>query len=556
MLETLRIQNFALIDGVEVDFSPGLNALTGETGAGKSILIGALNLVLGARASGEVVRAGADRAQIEAVFRLEKPSKPLLRLLEAHGISMEDHQLLLSRVISADGRSRGYVGGVMTPISVLAEIGDELVDLHGQHEHQSLLKTDRQMGLLDGYGGLDSAVATVAEQVAELREIGREIDALSQDDRDRVRRLEFLRFETAEIDAAHLTPGEDDDSKSRINLINNAEKVFLLSTQVYDALYESETTAAVDGLGVAERALGELAAIDGSFRPLCDQLADARNAVEAVASEVRGYTERIEFDPQEQEELNRRLALISGLKRKYGSSIDEILAHRDAAASEMAALENRDSRLEELRTRQSAITAKAEETAQALSKKRRTTAKKLDKQVAASLQELGMKDAQFETQFESVALSPRGCDRVEFMLAANPGEPLKPLRQVASGGEISRIMLSLKTVFAGADQIPALVFDEIDAGVGGGVARHVGAKLRALGDSHQVLCITHLAQIAVKAAAHYTVVKENENGRVLTRVRRVENQARVEELARLLDGSLSKASINHARTLLAEEHAG
>lgn len=556
MLETLRIQNFALIDGIEVDFSPGLNALTGETGAGKSILIGALNLVLGARASGEVVRAGADRAQIEAVFRLDAPSKPLLHLLDNHGVQLEENRLLMSRVISADGRSRGYVGGVMAPISVLAEIGDELVDLHGQHEHQSLLKTDRQLGLLDGYAGLDACVDALAGRVSELRGIGREIEALSQDDRDRVRRLEFLRFEIGEIDAARLTPGEEEEAKTRVNLINNAEKVFLQATQVYGALYESETMAAVDGLGVAERALEELAGIDASFRTLCDQLSDARNAVEAVAAEVRGYTERIEFDPHEQEELNRRLALIGGLKRKYGNNIAEILNHRDEAAAEMEALENRDTRIEELRARQDALNAEAEEAARALSKKRRAAAKKLDKQVAVVLNELGMKDARFETQFEGISLSPRGCDRVEFLLAANPGEPLRPLRQVASGGEISRIMLALKTVFAGADQIPALVFDEIDAGVGGGVARHVGAKLRALAASHQVLCITHLAQIAVKASAHYTVVKENENGRVLTRVRRVERQARIEELARLLDGSLSKASINHARTLLAEEEAG
>lgn len=552
MLETLRIRNFALIDELEVDFSAGLNALTGETGAGKSILVGALNLVLGARASSEVVRNGAQRAQIEAVFRLPKPSKPLRRLLESHGFELEDDTLLLARSISSDGRSRCSVGGVLTPVSVLAEIGDELVDLHGQHEHQSLFKTDRQLRLLDAYAGLEADADALAEQVSAWRTLARDIETLSQDDRDRVRRLEFLRFEVQEIDAAGLQDGEEEEIKTRLNLINNSENIHKAASAIYEILYDAEEGAAIDGLSTAARELTELARLAPEFAVLEAQLAEARGLVEGVASEVRAYAEGLEFDPAEQEELNRRVALIGSLKRKYGGSIAEILAYRAKADAEASLLENHDARLEELRRQHEALTAQVEACAAELSQKRKASAKKLDKQVASVLKELGMKEGRFETQFEPGPVTARGCDRIEFLLAANVGEPPKPLRQVASGGEISRVMLALKSVFAGADDVPTLIFDEIDAGVGGSVARQVGGKLRALAQERQVLCITHLAQIAVQAGEHLTVRKEQDNGRTVTRVHSVADGARVEELARLLDGSLSEASLAHARTLLAE----
>ncbi len=550
MLETLRIQNVALIDEIEVDFRPGFNVLTGETGAGKSILIGALNLVLGARASSDVLRAGTERARIEAVFRLPKPSRRLLKLLETHGAAIEEERLLLARTIASSGGSRAYAGGALVSIAALAEIGDELVDMHGQHDHQSLFKTERQLGLLDNYCRLDALCERVSEQVSELRQIANEIEALSRDDRDRVRRLEFLRFEVQEIKAAALNPGEEEEIRSRLNLINNAETVFRLATQIHGRLFEAEEVSAVDVLGAAQHDLDELAAIDDRFQALCEQLAEARNGIESVASEIRGYADRLEFDPGEQEELNRRIALIGGLKRKYGNSVDEILTYHENAEKEMSALENHDTCLEELRRRHDTLRHAALKDAAELSAKRAAGAKKLDKQVSAVLRDLGMKEASFETRIETVDLSSRGCDRVEFMLAANAGEPLKPLRQVASGGEISRVMLSIKATLAEADEIPALIFDEIDAGVGGNVALKVGEKLTELARSHQVLCITHLAQIAVQAPAHYTVAKENDNGRTRTRVHLAEGQTRIEELARLLDGTLSKSSLEHARDLL------
>jgi len=552
MLETLRIQNYALIDAIEVDFGGGLNALTGETGAGKSILIGALNLVLGARASGDVLRAGADRVTIDAVFRLEAPSPPLQALLDEHAIPLEDGALLLSRTIAADGRSRGYAGGKLVPIAVLAALGDELVDLHGQHEHQSLLKPDRQLDLLDGFSGTLVEAAELREQVSALRRLEERIEELARDDRDRTRQVEFLRFEVEEIDGAGFAPGEEEELRSRRTRITNAEAICTLASQAYGLLYEGEETSAIDAIDGAARALAELAGMDPSFEALGRQLDEVRGAVDAVSEELRSFTEGVEYDPEELEQLNQRLALMGQLKRKYGATVEEILAYRERAAEELAGLENRDERLAEMQQECARLEQAALAKAGTLSGKRRAGATKLDKAVSTGLAELGMKGAVFETAFETGALSGSGIDRVAFMLAANKGEKRKPLRQVASGGEVSRIMLALKSAFAAADTIPTLIFDEIDAGVGGAVARKVGARLAGLAASHQVLCITHIPQIAAAATHHFNVAKETKKGRTTTGVREVTEEARVAEVARLLDGSVSEVSLEHARTLLAE----
>ncbi len=550
MLETLRIQNYALIDEVEVDFQEGFNALTGETGAGKSIIVGALNLVLGARASGDVVREGQGRATIDAVFRLPAMPRRLQAILREIDVECEADELLLSRVITSDGRSRAYVCGHMTPITVLAQIGDELVDMHGQHEHQSLMKPDRQMDLLDGVAKAEQDAEAVAERVAHLRRLDKSIAELAADDREKARQIEFLRFELHEIDHANPQPGEETELRERRTIITNSERIFALACAVYSALYESETGSAVDGVDAASHALEELAGIGSQFGPLVEQLREARAGIEAVAAEMRAYTREIEFDPQELDALNQRLALLSDLKRKYGDSVEAILDYRDKAFEEIAKFEQRDERLLDLQRERERVAEEALRLAKTLSEKRRKAAKSLDKQVSSALQELGMKGAVFETQFEAVELSSRGVDRVEFYLAANPGERLKPLRQVASGGEISRIMLALKVVCADADQIPTLIFDEIDAGVGGAVAGKVADKLRRLAASHQILCITHLPQIAAAAQHHYNVSKSTVKGRTTTRVQRVEAETRVEEVARLLDGSMSDVSLAHARSLL------
>lgn len=553
LLETLRIKNFAIIDEIEVDFHPGFNVLTGETGAGKSIVAGALNLVLGARASSELLREGAERATVEALFRIGKRSSRVQRLLEAQDIPLEDGALLLSRVVTADGRSRAYAGGKMVPVSTLAEIGDELVDLHGQHEHQSLLKTDRQLDLLDGFGETESLTARVGEMVVRLRGLDRDIADLERDDRDRARRVDFLQHELREIDAAQLAPGEDDALKAQLQRITHAETIHALANRVHGALYENEEGAAVDAIDAALRDLRELGRIDPSFDGLADQLAGARGVVESAAMDARSLAEHLEFDPESLDAINARMALIGDLKRKYGASIEEILAYRDAAAVEVDAFARRDERLEALRRDRDALDRDARRAADDLSKQRRTAAKRLDRQVADALQDLGMKGARFQTDFREVALCGDGVDHVEFLLAANAGEKLKPLRQVASGGEISRIMLALKAVFAQADRIPILIFDEIDAGVGGATARKVAAKLAGLAKTHQLICITHMPQIAAAAGAHYQVAKAASKGRTVVRMSEVSREERIQEVARLLDGTLSELSLKHARELLGEK---
>jgi DNA repair protein RecN (Recombination protein N) len=463
---------------------------------------------------------------------------------------LEDGVLIISRSISREGRNRAWAGGRLVPVSVLAETGDELVDLHGQHEHQSLLKTDRQLDLLDAFAGTEEAAADVAEQVSGLRALEKEIAALESDDRERQRQIDFMKYEIGEIEQAGLDAGEEEELRSRRNRITNAETVYTLANQAHEALYAGESGACIDLLDAALRDLGELAEIDGQFETLESQLKELRTGIETVASELRGYGEEVEYDPQELDRINQRLSQIADLKRKFGNSIEEILAWREKAAAEIGAWEQRDERLESLRAEHAQQSGLARDAAEKLSAARKKAAKKLDRQVAAALAELAMKGARFETAFEKRDLGSRGIDRVAFMLSANPGEPLKPLKQVASGGEISRIMLALKAVFAKADRIPTLIFDEIDAGVGGAVAVNVAEKLADLAKTHQVICITHIAQIAAAAAVHFRVEKAADKKHTATTVRRVEEDARIEELARLLDGSVSKVSLEHARALL------
>ncbi len=550
MLETLHIQNYALIDELEVEFRPGFNVLTGETGAGKSIVVDALNLVLGARASSAVVRDGAPKAKIDALFRIKQPSRRLANLLDTHDIELDGDELLLSRTVNADGRSRAHAAGALVPVSVLAAIGDELVDLHGQHEHQSLLKPDRQLGLLDAYAGLETAAQTLADTVDRLRTLEHTIEALETDDRERARRLEFLRFEVTEIHAAHLEPGEEETLKGQRNLVTNAEKIVELASHAYGVLYENAEASAAGCVGTALNDLEELAGIDNRFQALVERLDAVRADMDEVAAELRQFTDQVEYDPQELESLNQRITLISELKRKYGKSIDDVLAYRDKAARELEELEQHDQRLEETQAQRNKLLEEALRSAQTLSRKRKTAARRLDKEVAKALQDLGMKGGRFETRFEDGDLTRDGINRVAFMLCANPGEKLRPLHQVASGGEISRVMLAVKTVFADSDKIPTLIFDEIDAGVGGAIAIKVANRLRDLARSHQTISITHIPQIASAADAHFRVTKSSHKGRAKTALAPVEGDARVEELARILDGSVSDVSLAHARSLL------
>ena len=552
MLELFQIRDYALIDVLDIEFRPGFNVITGETGAGKSILVGALGLALGARASSDTVRSGADRASVEASFHIQDMSPRLKELLTEADIALEDNTLILSRTVSSDGRSRAQVNGKLVTITIHAAIGDELVDLHGQHEHQSLLRTECQLMLLDAFAGVTDEATEVARCMTRLNKLKRDIETLESDDRDRTRQADFLRYEIGEIDNAGLVPGEEEELRSRLHLINHAENIYTLSNTAYGALYESETTAAIDAIDAALNALDDLVEIDEQFSALRTQVAEGRACIENAADDLRAYTSRMEFDPAELDTVNTRLSLIGDLKRKYGANIEAILAYRDKAATTLAGFDNRDETLAALKNEQTALFDDTQKKAGALSKKRKKAAKDMDVQVMEALQSLDMRGAQFQTQIETVPLCGNGIDKVTFMLGANTGEPLKPLRSVASGGEISRIMLALKSVFVTQDPVFTLIFDEVDAGIGGATARRVAEKMVLLSSQRQELCITHLAQIAAPANAHYAVVKSTEKGRTGTKIITLTGEQREQEIARLLDGSVSAVSLEHARALLAE----
>jgi DNA repair protein RecN (Recombination protein N) len=554
VLQTLRIRNYALIDRLAIDFRGGLNVLTGETGAGKSIIVGALNLILGARASTDAVRAGEKQATIEAVFQLPALSPTLAALLDEHGLELEDELLYVSRTISANGRSRALAGGALVPLNVLAAIGDELVDLHGQHEHQSLLHVSRQLDLLDAFAKTESEAAGVADTVTQLRDAQNELVDLENADRELERRIDFMRFELDEIEKANL---RDDGEIAELEQIQarstHAERIVTLANEAYGALSDApDESSAIDRIGRAERALEDLAEIDARYAELAQRLSAARGEISDIASELNIDEEAFALDPAELNAVNARLETIRNLKRKYGETIAEILAYRDRIAEEVDRFANRDARIDALYKKCADLEELARKKATALSKRRAKAAEGLAKIASDTLQALGMKGARFRVAMEHGELTSRGIDRVAFELAPNTGEPFKPLKHAASGGEISRVMLAIKATFAEADSIPTLIFDEIDSGVGGAVANQVAERLRALSATHQVICITHLPQIAAAGYTHFHVSKSVKDDRTLTEVALVENEVRVRELARLLDGSVTEISLKHAESLLAE----
>jgi DNA repair protein RecN (Recombination protein N) len=553
MLELLRVHGFALIDTLEVEFGEGLHVLTGETGAGKSILVDALSLVLGARASADQVRTGYDQADIEAVFRLPVLSSEIAAILDAQSIRADDGELILRRMVRADGRNKAYVNGTLVPVAVLGELGDLLVDFHGQHDHQSLLRSDKQLLLVDAYAGLDKERRAVAECVEKLRALTKEIQALEQDDSERVRRLEFLQYEVQEIEQADLKPGEEEECRARLKRLAHAEKIAQLSQAAYQALYAREGQSALDALAAAQRCAAELIQLDDSFAPLADILEQAVALIETAAQDFRSYGEQPEFDPNELDRLQARVATIGKLKRKYGAGIEEILAYREKAREEIEALLHHDTRLAALRSEHQRLNDQALAQAKILSEKRRASARALAEGVTESLHALGMPYALFQIQWEEIPLYACGIDRANFLFSANAGEEPKPLKNVVSGGEMSRVMLALKEKFAEKDPIPTLIFDEIDTGVGGSVAWDVAEKLVSLARAHQVICITHLAQLASRASRHFFVEKEQREGRTTTTVRAVRDEERIAEIARLLDGTVNAISLEHARSLLKRE---
>ncbi|MFH1574530.1 MAG: DNA repair protein RecN [Acidobacteriota bacterium] len=557
MLEELVVKNYALIDHLEVRFSPGLNILTGGTGAGKSILVGALGLVLGLKADPEAVRAGAEEIDVAGVVDLSGNPEGLAWLGE-HAIAAEDHRVIIRRVVKRSGKGAMYVQGSPLTLTALKELTGTLFDLHGQHEHQSLLAPENHRRLLDHYGDLTSQVSAFAALYARLVSLREEHAALLADARDRQRRIELLRYSAQEIEGARLQPGEEENLKQEQTVLANYEKLVGLLEEIHSAAAESQGGGALGRLRQCRGWLAEAAAIDSQLTGLAKQLDNAYYELEDFAESLARHKNGVSFEAGRLEVVEERLALIRKLEKKYGGTVEGVLATQANNQKELAAIETSEAGQKRLETQITELERQVRQQAGEISQGRQRAATTLQQRIAEELKQLGMPKVGFQVEVADRTndagkplYSPTGKDRVEFLISPNLGEPLKRLAQIASGGELSRIMLAIKSVLAESDYINTLIFDEVDAGIGGEVALAVGERLKKLARTRQVLCITHLATIAVRADNHIRVEKVTEGDRTVTRVGAVNGAARREEIARMLAGDRKgDTSLRHADELL------
>ncbi len=549
MLSLLRIRNLALVEKLDWELGPGFTAITGETGAGKSVIIGALNLVLGERAERGLIRTGQDSCTVEAIFELEEAGE-INALLEDNGVDpCEENQLIIRRNFTQAGSNRQFVNGAGTTLSVLKKIGDLLVDLHGPHDHQSLLSNDRQLALLDSYADLDAIRNDYGTVYSHLRRIRERLADLSEVEEGIEHETELLRHQVEEIDSAEIEPGEEEQLLARYQTASNSRRLIELSADVLNRLNETEG-AVLEQLAETQRLLTQLEQTDPSATEFSQSHANAVVELEELAGSLRTYMENLELDDQQLKELEERVDLFETLKRKYGGTIERVLEWRDRAADRLAKIEGREGEIQKLKKEIRDAETRLNTLGGDLSQARKEAAPRLAGDIAAQLADLGFKKAGFEITLNALE-KPRsaGFESVEFQFAPNPGEPAKPLKAIGSSGEMSRVMLALKTALAKIDDIPLLVFDEIDANVGGEIARAVGSKMAALGQEHQVLCITHLPQVAAVAARQFVVIKEAGEDRTLSRLEPVEHDERIAEIARMLGGQSASATA-HARELL------
>lgn len=548
-LRLLRIKNLALVDDLEWEPGDGFIAITGETGAGKSIIIGALQLLLGERTDKSLIRTGADQCTVEAVFEGDT-IRELDALLEEAGVDTGDGQLVVRRSFSASGTNRQFINGSPTTLATLKNLGDELVDLHGPHDHQSLFSPAKQLSLLDAFAHAADTLAAFQEQYRQWQKLVDEHASLSTAETAREQELELLRHQANEIEAARLQPDEEEEISARYKLASHSKRLIELASAAATRLSEADDSI-VSQLAETQRLLRELEKIDPALESLSDAHAASVTELSEIARALADYSQRLDLDPQQLAALEERVSLFETLKRKYGGTIADVIAFGEGAADRMRKIEGRDAELERLTNEIAAARSAMRKTGDALHKMRAQAAPKLSDSVRRNLQDLGFRQSGFEVQL-ATADEPRltGFDTVELLFSPNPGEPLKPLRSIASSGEISRLMLAIKSSLAAHDAIPLLVFDEIDANVGGEIANAVGAKMRALAAEHQVLCITHLPQVASAASSHFVVTKEVAQGRTRSLLTEVKGKGRREEIARMLGGR-SESALRHATALLA-----
>jgi len=550
VLTLLRIKNLALVEELEWQMGSGFIAVTGETGAGKSIIIGALQLFLGERADKSLIRTGADLCTVEAVFAGKDLQKLNLQLAEA-GIDPCENELIVKRSFSATGGTRQFINGSPTTLAILKNVGDELVDLHGPHDHQSLLSPETQLSLLDSFARDEEQLDEYRRHYRQLQTLLAEHAALNTAETAREQELDLLRHQITEINAANLVVGEEEEIEKRYKLACNSKRLIELASAVASKLSEADDSVLTQ-LAETQRLLRELEKIDNSIAQFSSAHAASVVELSETARALSAYAEKLDLDPHQLAALEQRVSLFETLKRKYGGSIPAVIAFGERAAERMRKIEGRDAELDRLAKEIDNIHAQMARAGEALRKLRANAAPKVSENIRRNLRDLGFRQSEFEAKLITLD-EPRlnGFDSVELVFSPNPGEPLKPLRTIASSGEISRLMLAIKSALAVHDAIPLLVFDEIDTNVGGEIAHAVGAKMQTLGREHQVICITHLPQVAATASSHFVVTKEVVRGRTYSQLHEVSGKGRQQEIARMLGGK-SESTLKLAASLLKE----
>ncbi|HJP17861.1 MAG TPA: DNA repair protein RecN [Nitrospinota bacterium] len=563
MLRELNIKDFAIIHDLRVQFDESLNILTGETGAGKSIVIGALGLLLGERADMDFIRTGQETASVEGLFDCGN-YRDIFSFLDQAGIELNEDQLLLKRVVSRSGRNKIYVNGSLSTLAVLKEIGNRLVDIHGQHQHQLLLHPENHIEVYDSFNKLSAIRDKYKELYVKLLKCQTELNALHKNERENLQKKDLFEFQMKEIDDASLTEAEEDDLKKERVILQNAEKLFQISNQSYEALYSSDNSV-IEQLNRVLEELSSVAGYDESIKKIQEEVKPSLFLLEESSNALRDYSRQIEINPEKLAEIEDRLVEINELKRKYGNSLKEILAHRKKIEKEYNAIAYSNETLEKLNKEFAILKKDLAKAAVSLAENRENIVKKFESMMENELRQLSMDGVIFKVNFSykkdensfikyrgmQVSFSENGIGTLEFLISPNQGEEPRPLAKIASGGELSRIMLSLKNLLAAQDTVPIMIFDEVDSGIGGKVAETVGLKLKRISQNKQVFCITHLTQIASLKGAHYRIEKEVVKGRSVTIIRRLSNSERVDEIARMSGGeSITQLTREHAKEML------
>ncbi len=548
MLTSLKIENVAIIESAAIEFGCGLNVLTGETGAGKSIVIDSINAILGERTSRDIIRTGAQSAKVYAVF--EDVNERVRNFLDENGIDCEDGVLIINRTLSREGKNVCRINGAPVTVSMLREIGGELIDIHGQHDNQSLLSPEKHCGFVDSFAGNSDLIADYRKKYGRLCEIRSKLKKLTTDESSKSQRIDFLTYQIDELEKAEITIGERDELKARKSLINNSQKVIESLNIAYEAL--KADGAGIDMITDAESEIANASAYMETLGEASEKITDIRYELEDIAETVRDAMTEVDFDPSELEDIDERLDLLYRLSKKYGDTEEEMLEYLEKARAELDNIAFSEERVKELQKQEKEALAETETAACKLTESRKTAGEKLSNAICSELEFLDMPNVRFVVKCNDIGLTENGKDEIEFLISANAGEEPKPLAKIASGGELSRIMLAIKNVLAETDGVDTMIFDEIDTGVSGRAAQKIAMKLRSASKGRQVICVTHLAQIAAQGDVHLYISKSVSDGKTYTNIKSLIEEERVAEIARIMGGmEITKLQLESAREMLA-----